>query len=189
MKKTSIIIVALILGWALTVGFFLWKQNESPVRLAQEDGQEKDLDSFILLVDYDLGFRDLVRAGDPYSDQNLAKKDLPWAHGSFTQENFPPENEHGTKEINVKLYRFHQTIDRAGIIKRMEKDGYRSATTRELLALTKSKKHTDKWVIAPGVTSRIQGDEFMLGVSLTGVSFYSVFGDWRDMGYFLAVKK
>lgn len=76
----------------------------------------------------------------------------------ITAENFPdpPGGEASpiAGERSFKVYHFNRSISSEDAIKEMEKDGYRPANLRELIAYSQNKWNGEDWVVALGQTWR-----------------------------------
>lgn len=84
--------------------------------------ERKSLSTFV--VDYDRSLNDSIAAGH-----------YDWVNEKITEENFPVEaDEQGKKEKTFTLYQVGVDVDFDIVISRMEAEGKRPASVRELLA-------------------------------------------------------
>ena len=101
-------------------------RNERQVK-SNVDLGKKVRDTLMLVVDYVCPLQDAIVAGN-----------YDFVNESITAENFPPhEHERGKKPAFFKLFHFNRYIESKAAITEMDKQGYRPASLRELLAYGK----------------------------------------------------
>ena len=85
---------------------------------------KKAKEAFIFLVDYGRSVADSVKVGH-----------YDYANSDIADEHFPAEEwEKGVKEQSFKLYHFGRDMQSDDVVAQMDKDGFRPASVRELLA-------------------------------------------------------
>lgn len=117
-----------------------------------------------------------------------------WSNSYITSENFPrPED--GTKaEKNIVLFHFEKEMTSEQVIAEMEKEGYRPATTHELLALgiAEPKLQSEFPIIALGSVCVLCGGgrvALLNGcVSKRGLDLDGFDCDWGDCRRFAGAK-
>lgn len=85
----------------------------------------------------------------------IKRGNFDYVASSITAEHFPDSSANPMAvEANFKVYHFDRPISSEGIIKEMEKDGYRPVNLRELLAYCQNGWDGTDWVVALGQTWR-----------------------------------
>lgn len=134
-------------------------------------------------VNYDRSIEDSVKAGnyDRISD-------------SITDKRFSSSTESGVKEVEGAIYHFNKEIPSQTVIFQMERDGYRSATMKELLAFGEQNPELQRRfpIAALGSVAEIRGYRRVGLLDKDGSTrcFYLIFFDcdWSDHICFLAVR-
>ena len=85
--------------------------------------------TYPMLIDYDRLVEDGIKAG---------KYD--WKNDDIMSKNFPSQ-ETGTREATVELFRYGKDMSTDEVLAELDKQGYRPATLKELLAI--GEKHPD----------------------------------------------
>ena len=142
------------------------------------------LNVFNLTVDFNRSVEDGIKAG---------KYD--WKSDGITSEHFSSQ-ETGMAEVAVELFHFSKDMETEGVLKEMEKKGYRPATLKELLAF--GEKYPDLQrkfpIIAFGSVWQVpRGDRCCAcldGYASTRALFLGwVVDGWRGDCRFAAVRK
>ena len=139
----------------------------------------------VLSVDYALKLIDAITAAA-----------FDWKNDDIVEKNFPNQaHETGEQNIQVKLYHFGKDMSSEDVVSAMDKDGFRPATLRELLAYAvKNPDEQRKYSIVGlgSVWSRGDGRGVPC-LSLSGrgrglgLGWWG--GGWRGYCQFLAVRK
>jgi hypothetical protein len=139
----------------------------------------------VLSVDYALKLIDAITAAA-----------FDWKNDDIVEKNFPNQaHETGEKNLQVKLYYYDKDMSSEDVVSAMDKDGFRPATLRELLAYAaKNSDEQRKPAIAGLGSVWSRGDErFVPYFYLSGrqwklcLSWWS--GSWGGNYRFLAVRK
>ncbi len=119
-----------------------------------------------------------------------------WKNDDIVEKNFPNQaHENGEQNLQVKLYHFGKGMSSEDVVSAMDKDGFRPATLRELLAYTvknpdEQRKYT---IVGLGSFWSRGGDRDVPCLGLDGYERELHLGWWSDdwNGYyqFLAVRK
>lgn len=86
-------------------------------------GIRATITSYPMSINYDRSVEDGIKAGN-----------YDWKNDDITSEHFPSQ-ETGTKEATVELFHYGKDMDTDEILTDLDKQGYREATLKELLAL------------------------------------------------------
>ena len=92
-------------------------------------GAHTTITRYPMLIDYDRLVEDGIKAG---------KYD--WKNDDIMSKNFPSQ-ETGTREATVELFRYGKDMSTDEVLAELDKQGYRPATLKELLAI--GEKHPD----------------------------------------------
>lgn len=92
-------------------------------------GEHTIITSCSMVIDYDRSVKDGIKAGS-----------YDWKNDDITSEHFPSQ-EAGTKEATVDLFHYGKDMSTDEVLADLDKQGYRPATLKELLAL--GEKHPD----------------------------------------------
>src|SRR3989344_2556568 len=142
----AVIFVALaVVVWE---GFMVWqllfgiqKDYDKISVVTATTKKQADDDTFLLVVDYDQTLTGLIEMGDYGS----ARSD------QLTEKNFPSKGgEVGKKKLLFKIFHSDGFVKGEDVIVRMENDGYRPASLKELLAVGAAKKDLPPRLVALG---------------------------------------
>lgn len=149
--------------------------------------KKSDQEIFTLTVNYDRSISDGIKAGN-YN----------WVNPDITEEHFPAEaEERGTKSQIFTLYHFSRYIESNDAIVEMNRDGYRPATIRELLAFGEANSEPQRRFSIIALSSIWVGQDSHHNVAyLDGfpdyyyldLNWYGPLG-WLESHSFLAVHK
>lgn len=136
-------------------------------------------ETFTVVVDYNKGFQEAVSAGRYDQIDELVKEDI-----------FPFfDQEQGKKEVKFRLFHFGRFIGSDEAIYRMENDGFRPATLRELLALGEVNPKLQRrfLIVALGTSFSDLNGEFVYGEIvpiLAKINNRRMLGvGWKEVGW------
>lgn len=147
-------------------------------------GMNTTITSYPIQINYDRSVKDAIKAGN-----------YDWKNDDITSKNFPSQ-ETGTREATVELFHYGKDMSTDEVLADLDKQGYRAATLKELLAL--GEKHPDLQREFPiiGLGSVWQGSDgnrccpcLSWGVSERSLGLRWIDSRWRDDCRFAAVRK
>ena len=125
----------------------------------------------------------------------IKKNKFDWINPVITSENFPPQGNTGTVLNNkVKIFHFNETLSTEAVLRRLDDQGFRSATVYELLTWSQKSWNGKDFVVALGsVWQRAPGHRRVAclyeGASRRPRYLFWDGLDWLEVCRFAAVKK
>lgn len=146
----------------------------------------KGVQTYAVSVDYSLSIEEMVRAGR-----------YDWSNESITSKNFPRLQSWGKREVEVELVHLDRYMRNGdGVIRELDKRGYRPATLPELLALGAQYPDLQRTYSIPAFGSVWQdpdGDRYVAYLdgraSNRGLDLDWLEDGWRLYWCFAAVRK